>query len=253
MKSFYTKNIKISLTLILFTLGVISVAHEDDEESILNDPKILTAFNSYQLTDVGNEADVNAIYDELRTDLLNNPKNNCYERAHVWSYQMQQSRQIQSGKIFLFYAYGPGGSWNFNEMGWWFHVAPYVISGNQEFVMEKMFDLNTPLRMQDWLKKQTGGKVCKELNGTEFDLLDSIPRKYSMPSTQAPCYYRKAPMTYHLPINVYNHDVKKQSVLGTQITSSSAYSSCYNAIIAYSKKDRRDKCSKVSQDPSRLF
>jgi len=252
MFSFVRKNLKPSLLALACTVLVVSQADFDPNDPPAADPTYLASFG-YRLSDVGGKDAVDALYATLRDDLYTNPNNLCYERAQVWAYQMQQTANVQAGKVFLFYGAGQGGSWNFNGKGWWFHVAPYVVSEGKEIVMEKFFDVRTPLEMKEWLKAQSGGKECAELLGVETDLLSWIPKNYSMPARPgAPCYYRKVPGGVRHPIEVYNHDVK-DTVSAQSVLSNSAYSSCYYSISASSKKDRRNKCSTFLQDPNRVF
>lgn len=209
----------------------------------------------YRLTDVGSKEVVDDLYAKLRTDIHNDEDNSCNSRAQLWSYQMlKDPRQVYSGKIFVFYSVN---MWNWNGKGWWFHVAPYVVAGGKEYVMEKYFDINQPLEIGAWLKNRAGGRACIELKSDRRRdwkkmkaIMGNIPKNYSFSPELAPCYYRKAPMYYDSPIEVYNHDVQdaREQNAFTDIDTV-----CADIIDAKTDAERQAKCAQILRDPSVVF
>lgn len=54
-----------------------------------------------------------------------NEDSQCYNRAHVWSWEMYNNHLIRPMKIYIFFSRRYIRRYNFD---WWFHVAPYVIT-----------------------------------------------------------------------------------------------------------------------------
>ena len=77
-------------------------------------------------------------------------RSECYNRAHVWSYEESVKRKINSMKVFLFFTTKYIGDYNWN---WWFHVSPYVLVNENGEVTENVIDyrfMKGPTKMQQW-------------------------------------------------------------------------------------------------------
>ena len=62
-----------------------------------------------------------ALMNDFRRDTLNSSQ--CYNRAHVWTYEAFKKYNIYMGKMWIFYT--DKYIREFNNK-WWFHVAPYI-------------------------------------------------------------------------------------------------------------------------------
>ncbi len=224
----------------------------------------------YRMTDVGGKEAVDELYNILTDDLDKNPNNVCHNRAHMWAYQMYRLKNVNSGKVLIIYgrdshesgevgAYAkkPYSETNVGAYGaagyrWWFHIAPYVISEGQEIVMEKMFKLNTPTPMKDWLAHMTGGRECKVLDGTgsETVVYDYMRKANSVPTAEGghPCYIRKMPMGYLGPQSAYNHDIRKY-IYPNELTDGLVMSSCLNSLAGKRKMFRKKLCQQFLANP----
>lgn len=227
-------------------------------EDITEDPSYLSDFD-YRLTDVGGDEAVDELYNVLTDDLDRNPNNVCHYRAHMWAYQMQQLKNINSGKILLIYGKdrdGDRGAYGATGHTWWFHIAPYVISEGKEIVMEKMFDLNSPTPMRDWISHMTGGRECKILDGTgsETAVYEYMLKSLSVPVSEGgyPCYIRKIPMGFLGPQNVYNHDILKTNY-SNDLTRGYVMSACLNSFAGKRKVFRKKLCKKFLTNPVDMF
>jgi hypothetical protein len=96
----------------------------------------------------------------------------CFERAYLWSHQMQKSFGLSSGKVFVFF------SPDFikkNRFRWWFHVAPTTSVGQQGLVLDATYTTG-PRTVQGWLDDITPVRVnCQTI--TTFAGKPSLPRK----------------------------------------------------------------------------
>lgn len=73
-------------------------------------------------------------------------RSQCFKRAHMWSFDMWSKQNIFSEKIFIF--------WTkryqiLEEYDWWFHVAPMVHAGGEEYVMDGTF-FKKPMPVIEW-------------------------------------------------------------------------------------------------------
>lgn len=225
------------------------------------DSATLSEFGSYRLTDVGTPK-MNELYQALTPDLTVDAGGNCYERAHVWAYQLYKQSAVQSGKVFIFYAYRSDprkpSSYNFNGQGWWFHVAPYVVADGKEYVLEKFGAVTQPMLFEDWAKKQTGGQTCKILSSDDrkdrknfFKPLSNPNRRMSFTNDVAPCFIRKAPMYYKTTSSVGAQGVGSADY--RFFSTQDVFNSCFNTTVG-DEASRRTKCSKfiVAGNPSEI-
>jgi hypothetical protein len=77
-------------------------------------------------------------------------KSQCYNRAHVWSWEMYHDHRVRSNKIWIFFSNHYIRRYSFE---WWFHVAPYVHVSEGGQVVERVMDFKysrNPTRMKEW-------------------------------------------------------------------------------------------------------
>jgi len=119
----------------------------------------------------------------------------CYNRAHVWTYELWKNHQIKSQKIFLFFTRKYIREHNF---GWWFHVAPLLtvkewLGGKSEKVIDPRY-ITAPRDIDWWIGKFLPGNVtCPEI--TKYSEYADYP--YS-----EDCYILKAPMYIYQPLDL---------------------------------------------------
>jgi hypothetical protein len=94
----------------------------------------------------------NDLFSALRGD--DRRKTECFNRAHGWSYDLDQQFHIKNFKVFIFYTK------RFRkevDRKWDFHVAPLVTTTSGDIVLDKTF-VERPLPLTDWVSyfsKQT--------------------------------------------------------------------------------------------------
>lgn len=77
-------------------------------------------------------------------------RSQCFNRAHIWSYELNTQRKVLSMKVFLFFTrkYIREYDW-----AWWFHVSPYLLVQNNDQIEERVIDymfMKGPTPMREW-------------------------------------------------------------------------------------------------------
>jgi hypothetical protein len=126
-------------------------------------------------------------------------RNQCFMRAHVWSYMMWRNHGIKSLKIFLFFT---NQSKLVGGPGWWFHVAPMVMDNSgKAWVMDRQFT-DGPLAISDWLNEFViKGTKCPIVN--HYSAYEDNQKKFD-------CFVRIVPMYYLPPLDIENADKSQQ-------------------------------------------
>ena len=89
----------------------------------------------------------------------------CFNRAHIWSYEWKADNNVNTAKMFLFFSVKYIRENNFQ---WWFHVAPYVhvVIGTdiKERIMDKKYT-EGPSSVREWVGKfLADGTECRTVN-----------------------------------------------------------------------------------------
>ena len=160
-----------------------------------NDP-----LDGYHLTEIENMDRADEIFKSMRRG--DREDSQCYNRAHVWSYELNKNFGINSGKIFIFFTPQFIRRFNFK---WWFHVSPYVkVRGENDIVMDRKYFKKTPEDVTYWknffLKNDAHCPIVTKYTSYEYkkELHD--------------CYLMKVPMYYSQPWHV-EHFEKEDRVM----------------------------------------
>lgn len=72
----------------------------------------------------------------------------CYNRAHMWTYESLATQKVSLGKVWIFFTRKYIREYRYK---WWFHVSPYasVADGNQKYVLDRGFT-QIPYNMTNW-------------------------------------------------------------------------------------------------------
>jgi hypothetical protein len=123
----------ISMSSIAFELNYTSVDYEPTVVSLKGTNKLFSAMRSKKEFRKGSQ---------------------CYNRAHVWTYEMAQRFGLNSLKIYIFFS-APYREEYGRKAKWWFHVAPAVMAldaktGQKKvMVLDKVF-FNRPAEVREW-------------------------------------------------------------------------------------------------------
>lgn len=98
----------------------------------------ISTLDSYQ--------EAQSIMDKLRSDTSDDSQ--CYNRAHVWTYETLVNSQTTLGKTWIFFTQKYIKEFTYK---WWFHVAPYTLvkDANQTYVLDRGFSL-IPYNLVNW-------------------------------------------------------------------------------------------------------
>jgi Glutaminase len=124
-------------------------------------------------------------------------RSQCFKRAHMWSFDMWSKLGISSEKIFLFYTKRYS---ILEDFEWWFHVAPLVKVGDQDYVMDGTF-MKKPVTVNEWRDYffKTDKITCPEINKYQ---------EYENHQWSRLCYFMRVPMYYFNPLSIENRDKK---------------------------------------------
>jgi hypothetical protein len=132
-----------------------------------------------------------------------NKESQCYNRAHIWSYEWFLKHHINSNKTWLFFTRRYIRKFKFN---WWFHVSPSVAVQDGGVVREKIMDVKYargPLSLKQWtdifLQDDANCPVVKTYS------------EYANFPESGSCFTMRSSMFYYQPF-----DIESKETWGTQ-------------------------------------
>lgn len=147
---------------------------------------------SYEPTILASAEEAKTVFKGLRRGA--SAWSQCYNRAHIWSYESKNKFNLDSMKVFTFYTRKYIREYNFD---WWFHVAPftYVKAGEEieERVLDPMF-AKGPLKTKDWTDIFMRNKVTCPVISKYSEYENNEEASY--------CYLYKASMFYLQPLDL---------------------------------------------------
>jgi hypothetical protein len=146
----------------------------------------------YEPTILNGQDEANSIFKKLNSRYRR--RSECYNRAHIWSYESLSRFGLKSMKVFLFFTRKYIREYDF---GWWFHVSPftYVMENGepQERVLDYMF-VYSPSDMKKWTDYfMSNDATCTTVNRYS---------DYSNHQEKAYCYLIKTSMYYYQPLDL---------------------------------------------------
>lgn len=144
---------------------------------------------SYQLTVYNSYQDATAAMNAFRRNTLRNAQ--CYDKAHIWSYEENYHYGTRLGKAFLFFSDSYIRRYRYQ---WWFHVAPYGLIRMNGNVVERIMDAGyygSPLQAKVWTDMFMKNKAQCKVVGKYSD--------YSQHPGEDDCYIIKASMYFWQP------------------------------------------------------
>lgn len=181
-----------------YLISKIEVAADADVDPAVMD---LNHFRYNQLrqftpTDLQTIENANQVFKNMLND-GDRRRTQCFKRAHMWAFDMWSKLNISSQKIFIFYTQR---YIQLEEFEWWFHVAPMVVVGGEEYVMDGTF-MTKPITLKAWKDHfiKTDKVNCPVVENYN---------DYRNNQWTKLCYLMKTPMYYFSPINIENRDNK---------------------------------------------
>lgn len=121
-------------------------------------------------------------------------RSQCYNRAHVWSYELKTDYGINVGKMWIFFSARYIKEYKYK---WWFHVAPYVdvATERESVVFDREFS-RTPQLLTTWKNvfMKNNAECVKTNDYTTYE--DNTWSEY--------CFLIKSSMYYWQPYNLEN-------------------------------------------------
>lgn len=134
---------------------------------------------------------------ESRTD--HHKESQCYNRAHVWTYEWRKKKNLYSSKVWLFFTRKFIRKYKFE---WWFHVSPMVNVVVDNEVKERVMDMKYargPLKLKQW---------------TDIFMRDNadcpVVQKYSDHANypeSGSCFVMKSSMYYYQPVDLEEEEL----------------------------------------------
>jgi hypothetical protein len=139
------------------------------------------------------------IFNKMRKDYTKDGE--CYNRAHIWSYEEYKRSGLHSMKIFMFFTEKYIRNYKFH---WWFHVTPmsYVASLSSPRTLDRRYT-SGPRQTKIWSDVFIKSKrTCKKVN--TFD-------EYYENQMGQDCYHIYTSMYYVIP-----RDIEKRDITGLE-------------------------------------
>lgn len=155
----------------------------------------------YQPAVVKNTNAALKIFNQMRKDYTKNGE--CYNRAHVWTYEEHQRSGLNLMKIFMFFTERYIRKYKFH---WWFHVTPmiYVASFKSPRTLDRRYT-SGPRQTKTWSNVFVKGqRTCKRVD--KFD-------DFWLNQQSQDCYHIHASMYYVIP-----RDLEKRDLTGKEKT-----------------------------------
>lgn len=122
------------------------------------------------------------------------PETQCFNRAHIWTYEWRVKHNVYSNKIWIYFTRKYIRRFNFE---WWFHVAPMVHMVVDGQVKERVLDVKyarNPHAIQKWANIFLRDDAkCPYVKG--YSEHAKFPEAGS-------CFFQKSPMYYYQPVNL---------------------------------------------------
>jgi hypothetical protein len=120
----------------------------DNSDAFLNKEDHLDVNSSYEPTILNSYNDATQIFRRMRRDYQTNSQ--CYNRAHIWTWEEYNRSQLRSKKYFLFFTARYIRAYRYH---WWFHVTPAVsINGLGDRMLDRRYTVEIK-SIKDWTDK----------------------------------------------------------------------------------------------------
>jgi len=123
----------------------------------------------------------------------------CFNRAHVWTYEWFTKNQIKSNKTWVFFTRRYIRKFKFE---WWFHVAPSVAVSENGVVKEKIMDVKYargPIDIKRWTDKFL-------LDDANCPMVSTYSDYANYPESGS-CYTMRTSMYYFQPFDIESKEI----------------------------------------------
>lgn len=176
--------------------SIVSISLSSKEKEIIIQKKsennIPTPMDGYNSTTLSSFDSAVNLFRSMRTDTR--WRSQCYNRAHVWTYEASKIYNINLKKVWLFFTRKYIQNYKYK---WWFHVSPIVsVDGVfEDVVLDREFTKN-PTEFTEWKNIFMHNNArCPEVK---------YYSKYSQNQWSEDCYIIKSSKYYWQPFNIEN-------------------------------------------------
>lgn len=134
---------------------------------------------------------------EARTDAKE--ESQCFNRAHVWSYEWRTKRNLYSSKAWIFFTRRFIRKYKFE---WWFHVAPMVHIVHEGKVRERVMDIKYargPLKLKQWTD-------IFMRDNADCPVVENYSEQALHPESVS-CFLMKSSMYYYQPVDLEQTEI----------------------------------------------
>lgn len=200
MKSFIGRVVRLDYTTnskeaVITKIQLANAAEVDSATMDLNHFRY-NQLRQFAPTDLQTIEKATTVFKEMLND-GDKGRSQCFKRAHMWSFDMWSKLGISSEKLFIFYTKRYA---ILEDFEWWFHVAPMVTAGGEEYVMDGTF-MTKPITVKEW--KDHFIKSDK----ITCPVIDKY-QDFENNQWNRLCYLMKVPMYYFSPLDIEFRDKK---------------------------------------------
>lgn len=170
-------------------LGVSQIAEPKELTSLDPDPRPAPA--SYTPTDLRSYSEAQSIFSQMRRA---QSRSQCYNRAHIWTYEEFQRSGLRSMKLFMFFTRSYIYQYRYK---WWFHVTPMTFVNGTAMTMDRTF-MRRPVDIKTW----TDNFIYSKRNCPIINKYSS----YSQHQDTEHCYLHPASMFFWQPRDLETHE-----------------------------------------------
>lgn len=169
---------------------IVAVENLGTEEMLVSET--VGKIADYEPTVMASEEDAKKLFSGLRRGARS--WSQCYNRAHIWSYESKLNHSVNTMKVFIFYTRKYIREYDFD---WWFHVSPFTYVAAAESREERVLDYRfskSPLSMKKWTDLFMRNRVeCTPISNYS---------EYENNQEKAYCYLQRASMFYYQPLDL---------------------------------------------------
>lgn len=128
-------------------------------------------------------------------------KSQCYNRAHVWTYQTFVNSKVNLGKVWIFFSRKYIREYKYK---WWFHIAPFTkVDGyDTPYILDRGFTM-VPYTLENWKNIYIKNKAkCMVVNKYS---------DYLKNTNEQTCFFMFSSQYYWQPKNLKRLEFKKSS------------------------------------------
>jgi hypothetical protein len=151
------------------------------DDSVLDRQTSLEKLDILSIPQVKSEAILNEMYRKIRDTrdwtwrempsfprrlIWLYPEDGCYLRANLMGQKLKEWNYVSPKQIF---AFGDlSFSTTYDEINWWYHVAPIVRLGKDPYVIDPALEYHRPLLLKEWVKK-----ISKNIDSVQLSLCET--------------------------------------------------------------------------------